>query len=153
MACCWHQWSAVCPRGKQAAAGTMGLPSLGCSAEKVSFVLRFVRANAGREGGPEGAQREPHSVSCPDGWFLRTLLPEEAHSSSRQSAGGIYGNRCWLEWRRGDGLEWSSCHHCPSPGQKQIQKRATGQTLTSPARLHKRPQVTDHRFCWLRKGP
>ena len=78
MACCWHQWSAVCPRGKQAAAGTMGLPSLACSAERVSFVLRFVRANAGREGGPEGAQREPHSVSCPDGWFLRTLLPEEA---------------------------------------------------------------------------
>ena len=28
--------------------------------------------------GGEEAQREPHSVSCPDGWFLRTLLPEEA---------------------------------------------------------------------------
>ena len=76
--------------------------------------------------GGEEAQREPHSVSCPDGWFLRTLLPEEAHSSSRQSAGGIYGNRGWLEWGRGDGFERSSCRHCPSPGQKQIQKRAAG---------------------------
>ena len=65
-------------------------------------------------------------MSCPDGWFLRTLLPEEAHSSSRQSAGGIYGNRGWLEWGRGDGFERSSCRHCPSPGQKQIQKRAAG---------------------------
>ena len=95
MACFGQQWAAGSPRVRRAAAGTRGVPSLGCSAERVSFVLRFVRVNVGREGCPEGA----HSVSCPDGWFLRTLLPEEAHSSSRQSTGGIYGNRCWLEWR------------------------------------------------------
>ena len=51
-------WAAVGswePEGRRAAAGTRGVPSLGCSAERVSFVLRFVRVNVGREGCPEGA--------------------------------------------------------------------------------------------------
>ena len=59
MACCWHQWAAGSPRGRRTAAGTRGLPSLGCSAERVSFVLRFVRVNVGRGG----ALRDPHPMS------------------------------------------------------------------------------------------
>ena len=55
MACCGQRWATGSPRGKQAAAGTRGVPSLGCSAERASFVLRFVRVNVGRGGCPEGA--------------------------------------------------------------------------------------------------
>ena len=55
MACCWYQWAAGSPRGRRAAAGTRGVPSLGGNAERVSFVLRFVRVNVGRGGCPEGA--------------------------------------------------------------------------------------------------
>ena len=55
MACCGQQWAAGSLRGKQTAAGTREVPSLGCSAERVSFVLRFVRVNVGRGGCPEGA--------------------------------------------------------------------------------------------------
>ena len=55
------------PRGGGAAAGTRGLPSLGCSAERVSFVLRFVSASAERGGG----LREPRG--SPEGAPLREL--------------------------------------------------------------------------------
>ena len=33
------------PRGGGSAAGTRGVPSLGCSAERVSLALRLVRVN------------------------------------------------------------------------------------------------------------
>lgn len=52
----------------------------------------------------------------------------------------------------GDGLELSFPHLPPllrsTPREDQLES-----TLTSPAWLWKRPQITAHTFCQLRKGP
>lgn len=54
--------------------------------------------------------------------------------------------------RVGDGLELSFPHLPPllrsTPREDQLES-----TLTSPAWLWKRPQITAHTFCQLRKGP
>ena len=55
MVCCGQQWAAKSPEGRGAAARTREVTSLDSSAERVSFVLRFVRVNVGRGGCPEGA--------------------------------------------------------------------------------------------------
>ena len=59
MACCGQQWAARSPRGRQAAAGTREVTSLGSRANSVSLALRLVGINEGRGG----ALRDPHPMS------------------------------------------------------------------------------------------
>ena len=85
MACCRQQWTLGSTRGRGAAAGIRGVPSLGSSAERVALALRLVRANLGRG---RDLRDSPHheQLGGPDGWFWGTLFPEEAHPPSRQRA-------------------------------------------------------------------
>ena len=97
MACCGQQWAAKSPEGRGAAAGTREVTSLDSSAERVSLALRLVRVNVGRGGGLRDPP--PHEQpGGPDGCFGGNVLHDKTYSPSRQSTGGTYGKRCWLEW-------------------------------------------------------
>lgn len=115
------------------------------------MTLRVIRASIGKEGGPQSPAQPMSSLVDQMGHlgelcFLRKLTPLPGKALDRSVETDAVGVGV------GDGLELSF-PHLPPLLRNRPRKDQLGSTLLSPAWLWKRPQISAHTFCQLRKGP